>query len=99
MKKHYRSTQFTKKREAFYWLTILFTFALGTAVGDLYSEQLGLGYLNTGIVVVIIIACVFLACKFLKLDGVLAFWIAYILLVPWSIIRRLPISTKSIMAG
>ncbi|WP_410894407.1 hypothetical protein [Neobacillus sp. 204] len=73
---------FTRKREVFYWLTILFTFALGTAVGDLYSEQLGFGYLNTGIGVVIIIALVFLAYKFLKLDGVLAFWIAYILTRP-----------------
>ncbi|NHM30710.1 hypothetical protein [Neobacillus terrae] len=72
----------TRKREAFYWLTILFTFALGTAVGDLYSEQLGFGYLNTGIAVIIIIACVFLAWKFFKLDGVLAFWIAYILTRP-----------------
>lgn len=72
----------TRKREAFYWLTILFTFALGTAVGDLYSEQLGLGYLNTGIIVVFIIACVFLAWKFFKLDKILAFWIAYILTRP-----------------
>lgn len=73
---------YTTKREVFYWLTILFTFALGTAVGDLYSEQLGLGYLKTGIIVVIIIACVYLAYKFLKLDAVLAFWIAYILTRP-----------------
>lgn len=72
---------FTSKREVFYWLTILFTFALGTAVGDLYSEQLGLGYLNTGIIVIIIISCIFLAWK-MKLDGVLAFWIAYILTRP-----------------
>lgn len=73
---------FTRKREAFYWLAILFTFALGTAVGDLYSEQLGLGYLNTGIIVAIIIACVFLAWKFLKIDAVLAFWTAYIFTRP-----------------
>ncbi|OPH56435.1 hypothetical protein BC351_28500 [Paenibacillus ferrarius] len=73
---------YTKKREVFYWLTILFTFALGTAVGDLFSEQLGLGYLLTGTTVVIIIACVFLAWKFLKLNGILAFWIAYILTRP-----------------
>jgi uncharacterized membrane-anchored protein len=72
---------FTRKREVYYWLTILFTFALGTAVGDLYSEQLGLGYLNTGITVIIIIACIFFAWK-LKLDGVLSFWIAYILTRP-----------------
>lgn len=73
---------FTRKREAFYWLTILFTFALGTAVGDLYSEELGLGYLRTGVIVVAIIACVFLAWKFLKLDSVLGFWVAYIFTRP-----------------
>lgn len=73
---------FTRKREVFYWLAILFTFALGTAVGDLYSEQLGLGYFNTGITVISIILCVYLAWKFLKLDGMLAFWIAYILTRP-----------------
>lgn len=73
---------YTRKREAFYWLTILFTFALGTAVGDLYSEELGLGYLRTGIIVAIIILCVFLAWKFFKLDAVLAFWIAYIFTRP-----------------
>lgn len=73
---------FTRKREIFYWLAILFTFALGTAVGDLYSEQLGLGYFNTGVTVIVIIACIFLAWKFLKLDGMLGFWIAYILTRP-----------------
>lgn len=73
---------YTRKRETFYWLTILFTFALGTATGDLYSEQLGLGYLRTGIIVVAIITCVFLAWKFFKLDSVLAFWIVYIFTRP-----------------
>lgn len=72
---------YTFKREVFYWLTILFTFALGTAVGDLYSEQLGLGYLKTGIIVLVIIASVFIAWK-LKLNEILAFWIAYILTRP-----------------
>ncbi|MFE3573359.1 hypothetical protein [Lysinibacillus sp. NPDC059133] len=72
---------YTRKREVFYWLTILFTFALGTAVGDLYSEQLGFGYLKTGLTVIVIIACIFLAWK-MKLDGILAFWIAYILTRP-----------------
>ena len=38
-------TIFTTRREAFYWLAVLFTFALGTAVGDLLSEKLNLGYL------------------------------------------------------
>ena len=73
---------FTRKREVFYWFTILFTFALGTAVGDLYSEQLGFGYLPTGLIVTCIIVGVFLAWKFLKLDAVLAFWVAYIFTRP-----------------
>jgi uncharacterized membrane-anchored protein len=37
-------TIFTTRREAFYWLAILFTFALGTAAGDLTAEKLDLGY-------------------------------------------------------
>lgn len=73
---------YTIKREAFYWLTILFTFALGTAVGDLYSEQLGLGYLDTGIIVVLIIGCITLSWKFAKLNEILAFWVAYIFTRP-----------------
>ncbi|TXK76139.1 hypothetical protein [Paenibacillus sp. N3.4] len=72
----------TRKREVFYWLTILFTFALGTAVGDLYAEKVGLGYLNTAITVAIIIACMFLAWKYAKLNAILAFWVAYILTRP-----------------
>lgn len=72
---------FTKRREAFYWLTILFTFALGTASGDLMSESLGLGYLVTGIIVCAVIVTVSVAWKF-KLNPVLAFWIAYIMTRP-----------------
>ena len=49
----------TKRRETFYWITILFTFALGTASGDLMAEGLGLGYLNTGIIVIECIESVF----------------------------------------
>ena len=72
---------FTKRREMFYWLTILFTFALGTASGDLMAEGLGLGYLNTGIIVTAVIAIVIVAQK-LKLNAVLSFWIIYILTRP-----------------
>ncbi len=72
---------FTKQREAFYWLTILFTFALGTAAGDLMAESLGLGYLVTGIIVCAVIACMSVAWK-LKLDPVLSFWIIYIMTRP-----------------
>src|SRR5258708_1733083 len=46
---------FTVRREGFYWSAILFTFALGTASGDLMAEKLGLGYLVTGLIVVAVI--------------------------------------------
>ena len=75
-------TVFTSRREAFYWLAILFTFALGTASGDLVSEQFGLGYLNTGILFGMIIASLAIGYYFLGLDAILGFWLAYIFTRP-----------------
>jgi uncharacterized membrane-anchored protein len=72
---------FTRRREAFYWLAILFTFALGTATGDLMAEVLGLGYLVTGIIVASLIAITAVAWRF-GLHSVLAFWFIYILTRP-----------------
>jgi uncharacterized membrane-anchored protein len=72
---------FTRGREAFYWLAILFTFALGTATGDLMAEVLGLGYLVTGIIVASLIAITAVAWR-CGLNSVLSFWIIYILTRP-----------------
>ncbi len=72
---------FTRRREAFYWLAILFTFALGTAAGDLMAESLALGYLVTGVIVCVAIAAITIAWR-LGLDAVLGFWLAYILTRP-----------------
>lgn len=72
---------FTRRREAFYWLAILFTFALGTASGDLMAEGLGLGYLTTGVIVAAVIAVTAIAWK-LRMNPVLSFWIIYILTRP-----------------
>ena len=70
------------RREAFYWFAILFTFALGTAAGDLLAESLKLGYpLSAGVFAGLIIVD-WLAYKYLKLNAVLTFWIAYILTRP-----------------
>lgn len=71
----------TAKRETFYWLAILFTFALGTASGDLMAEGLGLGYLTTGVIVAIAIAAIALAWR-MGLNAVLSFWLIYILTRP-----------------
>lgn len=72
---------FTRRREAFYWLAILVTFALGTATGDLMAEVLGLGYLATGIIVASVIAISAVTWRF-GLNSVLSFWIIYILTRP-----------------
>jgi uncharacterized membrane-anchored protein len=72
----------TTRREGFYWLTILFTFALGTAAGDLVAERLTLGYLISAIMFAALIAIVAIAHFGFKLNAILAFWIAYILTRP-----------------
>jgi uncharacterized membrane-anchored protein len=72
----------TTRREAFYWVAILLTFALGTGVGDWLAEALGFGYLTTGLIfggVIIVIAFAFYV---LKLNAVLAFWLAYVFTRP-----------------
>ena len=75
-------TIYTTRREVFYWLAILFTFALGTAAGDLAAEGLGLGYLHAGLMYGAIICAIAFAFYVLRLNGILAFWLAYILTRP-----------------
>jgi uncharacterized membrane-anchored protein len=72
---------YTRRREMFYWLAVLVTFALGTAVGDLISEGLGVGYFKTGLLCAALIGVITVAWR-LGLDAVLAFWLAYILTRP-----------------
>jgi uncharacterized membrane-anchored protein len=72
----------TSRREGFYWLAILFTFALGTSAGDLVAEKLALGYLPSVGIFAGAIAIVTLAHFRFKLNAILAFWIAYILTRP-----------------
>jgi uncharacterized membrane-anchored protein len=73
---------YTTKREAFYWAAILFTFALGTAAGDLTAEGLSLGYWISALLFAALIGVVTIAHYAFKLNAVLAFWIAYILTRP-----------------
>jgi len=72
----------TTRRESFYWLAILFTFALGTAAGDLIAEHFKLGYLISALLFAGIIALITVAYYKFKLNPILAFWIAYILTRP-----------------
>ncbi|MBA2699945.1 MAG: hypothetical protein H0U61_14450 [Nocardioidaceae bacterium] len=75
-------TIITSRREGFYWLTILFTFALGTAAGDLFAERLSLGYWVSALLFGTVIAIIASAHFRLKLNPVLSFWLAYILTRP-----------------
>lgn len=72
----------TPRREAFYWLAILLTFALGTAGGDLVSEQANLGYPIATAIFAGCIALITLGYYTGILGSVLAFWMAYILTRP-----------------
>ncbi|MGV8969955.1 MAG: hypothetical protein ACOH1J_05850 [Microbacteriaceae bacterium] len=73
---------FSRRREAFYWVAILFTFALGTAAGDLISEGLGLGYLFGTILFAALIGVIIVARFAFRLNVVFCFWAAYILTRP-----------------
>ncbi len=73
----------TIKRELFYWLAILFTFALGTAAGDWVAEGLNLGYANSALLFGGLIAATALAHYVFKADAVACFWIAYVLTRPF----------------
>jgi uncharacterized membrane-anchored protein len=73
---------YTSKREAFYWLAILFTFALGTAAGDLIAESLDVGYWKSALLFGGCIALITVAWRYFRLNPILAFWMAYILTRP-----------------
>jgi len=73
---------FTRQRELFYWAAILFTFALGTAAGDLVAEGLSLGYANSTLMFGGMIVIVTMAYYGFSANAILAFWIAYILTRP-----------------
>jgi uncharacterized membrane-anchored protein len=72
----------TTRREAFYWLVILFTFALGTSTGDYLSEKLELGYVAALLIFAGAIAVIAFLHFALRLNAILSFWLAYIMTRP-----------------
>jgi uncharacterized membrane-anchored protein len=75
-------TIYTTRREAFYWLAILFTFALGTAAGDLIAETFDFGYLTTALLFMVVICVIAAAYALAGLNSIVAFWLAYIFTRP-----------------
>ncbi len=73
----------TQRRELFYWATVLTTFALGTAAGDMTAHTLNWGFLSSGIIFGIAFFIPGLTYLVLKFSPVLAFWISYIITRPF----------------
>ncbi|HEY8803824.1 MAG TPA: hypothetical protein VIM42_01730 [Clostridium sp.] len=73
---------YTRNREAFYWTTILATFALGTAAGDMTAITMHLGYFFSGVMFAILIAIPALAYWLFNLNEIFAYWFAYIVTRP-----------------
>lgn len=74
-------TIYTKRRELFYWTAILFTFALGTAAGDLATEALRLGF-QLGVVSFGALIAIAALAYYFGANPILTFWIAYVLTRP-----------------
>lgn len=75
-------TIYPGRRELFYWATVIATFALGTAAGDLTASTFQLGYFGSIILFAILFAIPGLAHRFLGLNPIAAFWIAYVITRP-----------------
>ncbi len=72
----------TRRRELFYWTTVMTTFALGTALGDATANTFELGYFSSGLLFAAVILVPCIAYRWLRLDAVIAFWFAYIVTRP-----------------
>jgi uncharacterized membrane-anchored protein len=72
----------SQQREAFYWATVFATFALGTALGDYTATSLNLGYLASGVLFTVVIFIPAVARWRLGLNGIVAFWMSYVVTRP-----------------
>ena len=72
----------TRRREACYWSVVFATFALGTALGDFTASVLGLGYLTSAIMFLVIIGIPALFWSRFGLNAIAAFWFAYVVTRP-----------------
>jgi uncharacterized membrane-anchored protein len=76
------STITSRRTEIFYWVTILFSNTLGTALGDFLADSSGLGYEGGALVFAAALAVIALAYFYANVSHVLLFWAAFILTRP-----------------
>lgn len=72
----------TLRRELFYWMAVVGTFALGTALGDLTSLTLTLGYFGSVILFAVVILIPVLGFRFGRWNAIFCFWFAYVVTRP-----------------
>ncbi len=75
-------TLHSPKAEMFYWVTIMFSQTLGTALGDWTADTAGLGYLGAALIFGGLLAVIVIAYYFTKLSRTFLFWAAFILTRP-----------------
>lgn len=73
---------YTLRRELFYWATIMATFALGTAAGDMTAMTLHLGYFVSGLLFAALFLLPGLGYWLFRLNAIFAFWFAYVMTRP-----------------
>ncbi|MBS1969796.1 MAG: hypothetical protein JSU04_05790 [Bdellovibrionales bacterium] len=73
----------TRQAEIFYWMTILFSNTLGTALGDFLADDSGLGFLGSWILITTVLGVILAAYYFTKIPRILLFWVAFVLTRPF----------------
>lgn len=73
----------TPRAEMFYWIAILFSNTLGTALGDFLADNLGLGFMGGAVLIGSLITLIVLAWRFTKINSVILFWLAFVLTRPF----------------
>jgi uncharacterized membrane-anchored protein len=73
----------TRRGEIFYWMAILVSNTLGTALGDFLADDSGLGFGGSALLISAVLAAVVLAYYFTSLSRIVLFWIAFVLTRPF----------------
>ncbi|GGJ57565.1 COG4705 family protein [Deinococcus roseus] len=73
----------TRRREVFYWVVVLCTFALGTAVGDLTAKTFHWGWLTSGVIFGVLFILPLMFQRLFRGQEILVFWVSYIFTRPY----------------
>jgi len=72
----------TTSSEIFYWLAFLIANTLGTAAGDFLADELGIGFLNSAILIIGLLSFIAILHFYTKASSIVLFWLAFVLTRP-----------------